>query len=158
MTAVPQCNIHLKHKVSFVHLFPLVCVCQSGCVLGRAWGRWMQNSVCISLPGGIRQSLLQMTDELQDHLHTSCCARLIRRKTDGKAEKSLQDFFFFDLIISWQAEHCENYTWQAREAAYFQHQLGGIFAQAPWLLFLLKCIARSDTQAPRCSLHFVPSV
>lgn len=101
MTAVPQCNIHLKHKVSFVHLFPLVCVCQSGCVLGRAWGRWMQNSVCISLPGGIRQSLLQMTDELQDHLHTSCCARLIRRKTDGKAEKSLQDFFFFfDLIIS----------------------------------------------------------
>lgn len=47
----------------------------------------------------IRRRLLQMTDELGDHLHTSCFARPIRKKTGSKIEKSLVSDFGFNNFM-----------------------------------------------------------
>lgn len=87
-----------------------------------------------------------MTDELGDHLHTSCFARLIGRGSGSETEKSLAHGIL-DLIISWEAEHCENYLRQTEEPAFFQHQLGGIFCSDSLSAFFsrLKYITRSDT-------------
>lgn len=93
-----------------------------------------------------------MTDELRDHLHTSRCARLIRSRT----EKSLWSRIL-DLIISWEAEHCENYTRQTEELR---------ILTTSWMVFLLSvpdCFSVEIHHWVRhtstvLSLHFVPSV
>lgn len=48
----------------------------------------------------IRQCLLRMTDELRDHLHTSCFARPIRKRTGSKTEKSLVSDFGFNNFMT----------------------------------------------------------
>lgn len=95
-----------------------------------------------------------MTDMLGDHLHTSCLARLIRRKRGSKTEKSLEHWVL-DLIISWEAEHCENYTRQTEEPA-SPPSAGWCFCSDD--VFLLKFTTRSGTWARSYSLYFVPSV
>lgn len=75
------------------------CPFVSAPVFVSAQGGYKNRKVCISQSGRIRQCLLQMTDELGGHLHTSCFARLIRRRSGSETEKSLERRIL-DLIIS----------------------------------------------------------
>lgn len=159
MTAVPRCNIHLKHKVSFVHLFLLVCVCRGGGhVQGPEGTRWTRKSA--RFPARWNQTVSSLNDRWARRPSTYIMFRKAGREKERQWDRgvpTVRDFGLNNFMRGWA-------PWELRpteEPASSSAPVGWhFFSSASPTAF--SCwntpLGQTHTRAPRHSLHFVPSV